>query len=202
MILNCKKCKKEFKTSPYKIKKGLGKFCSIKCFNLNRMGTKRKLFSEEHRKKLSQAGKNKIFTNEHKKHLSEAGKKKPNMSWLGKKHTEEQKRKISDAQKKEKHWNWKGGITPLNNKLRTSLEIKLWRKSNMERDEFTCQKCKDIGGKLQVHHINNFADFPELRTSIENGITFCIKCHQEFHKKYGKKNNTREQLQEFLSPQQ
>ena len=97
------------------------------------------------------------------------------------------------------HNNYKGGITPINEKIRKSIEMKLWRKADMERDNFTCQKCFIIGGKLVVHHINNFADFKELRTSIENGITFCKNCHIDFHKKYGRKNNTREQLEEFLN---
>ena len=100
---------------------------------------------------------------------------------------------------KEKCWNWKGGITLEVMKIRNSLEIKLWRKANMERDNFTCQKCLIVGGKLQVHHLNNFADFPELRTSIENGITLCGKCHLEFHKIYGVKNNTKKQIYSFAT---
>lgn len=92
--------------------------------------------------------------------------------------------------------NWKGGITPEKLRIRKSIEYRLWRKANMERDNFTCQKCGVRGGKLVVHHINNFADFKELRTSIENGITFCKNCHLDFHKKYGRKNNTKEQLLE------
>lgn len=100
----------------------------------------------------------------------------------------------------EKNVNWKGGITPENRKIKISLEYRLWRKSNFERDYFTCQKCKDNrGGNLEVHHINNFADFSELRLAIDNGITFCEICHQEFHKTYGYKNNTKEQLIEFLT---
>jgi len=95
---------------------------------------------------------------------------------------------------------WKGGITPENIKIRHSLEMKLWRKSVFERDNFTCQKYNTkVSGSLRAHHINNFADFPELRTSIENGITLSEKAHIEFHKKYGFKNNSREQLQEFLN---
>jgi len=94
--------------------------------------------------------------------------------------------------------NWKGGITPENRKLRNSDEAKLWRLGVFERDKFTCQKTKKVGGKLVVHHINNFADFPELRFAIDNGITFSEKAHREFHHKYGKRNNNREQLIEFL----
>jgi len=97
-----------------------------------------------------------------------------------------------------KNYNWKGGINPKNDTIRKSLEIKLWKKACMERDNFTDQKTGIKGGDLEIHHINNFAEFPELRTSIENGITFSKKSHQEFHKKYGYKNNTIEQLEEFL----
>ena len=38
----------------------------------------------------------------------------------------------------------------------------------------------------------------KIRTSIENGITFCKECHLIFHKKYGTKNNTKEQVNKFL----
>jgi len=111
--------------------------------------------------------------------------------------------KMSEAHKGSKSTFWKGGKMkeyPENERIRKSVEIKLWRKSCMERDRFTCGCCKDNkGGNLEVHHINNFADFPELRTSIENGITFCKSCHKEFHKIYGKRNNSREQLKEFLN---
>ena len=93
---------------------------------------------------------------------------------------------------------WKGGITPINEKIRQSYEYKFWHKSCFVRDNFTCQKTGQIGGRLVVHHINNFSDFPELRMALENGITLSEKAHIEFHKKYGRKNNTREQIEEFL----
>lgn len=94
---------------------------------------------------------------------------------------------------------WKGGISPINALIRMSTENKLWRKSVYERDNYTCQKYGTTGGRLNAHHINNFADFPELRFAIDNGITLSEKAHREFHKKYGRHNNTREQLMEFLS---
>jgi len=135
--------------------------------------------SEESKKKQGNTLKGKIPKNIETLHAYFRGKKRPEISG-------------------EKCHLWKGGITPENQKIRHSIEIKSWRKACMERDNFTCQKTGIRGGKLVVHHINNFADFPELRTSIENGITLSVESHVEFHKIYGKKNNTREQLYDFL----
>jgi len=90
-------------------------------------------------------------------------------------------------------------ITPENIKIRGSQEMKLWKKACLERDNWTCQKTGQRGGRLQVHHINNFADFKELRTSINNGITFSKESHEEFHRLYGRKNNTMEQVKEFIN---
>jgi len=96
---------------------------------------------------------------------------------------------------------WKGDKMkdyPESVRIRKSSEYKLWRKSVFERDNFTCQKYGVSGGLLRAHHINNFADFPEIRLAIDNGITLSKIAHDEFHKIYGKHNNTLEQLKEFL----
>lgn len=131
-----------------------------------------------------------------------------NNHFYGKKHTEETKKKMSEFRKKihlttkqegKDNPNWKGGITATNLKIRNSLEYTLWRKAIFERDEFTCQKCGQLGGVLRAHHIHNFADYLELRLAIDNGITLCNKCHLKFHTKYGRKNNTFRQLQEFFN---
>lgn len=77
---------------------------------------------------------------------------------------------------------WKGGKADINSKMRTSFEYRYWRKSCLKRDNFTCQKTSISGGELQVHHINNFAEFPELMFDISNGITLSKKSHIQFHK--------------------
>lgn len=77
--------------------------------------------------------------------------------------------------------------------------MKLWRESVFKRDDYTCQKCGDNKcGNFNAHHIKNFSEVVELRTSIENGITFCKICHKKFHDKYGYTNNNKKQLKEFL----
>lgn len=77
--------------------------------------------------------------------------------------------------------NWKGGITPINKKLRNSEEYKLWRKAVFERDKYICVWCKVSGAKAYLHadHIKPFAFYPELRFAIDNGRTLCKSCHRK-----------------------
>jgi len=105
----------------------------------------------------------------------------------------------SCSHKGEKSYLWKGGITPINAVIRNSLEYRLWRNAVFARDNWTCQKVGIRGGKLHPHHIQNFAQYPELRFAIDNGITLSKRAHMEFHGKYGRENNTKEQLKEFLN---
>ena len=98
----------------------------------------------------------------------------------------------------EKSASWKGGIKPERNKIRGSAEYQNWIKSMFRADDFTDQKTGQRGGRLVAHHIFNFAEYPELRFEPDNGITLSEESHKEFHSKYGSRNNTREQLEEFL----
>jgi len=112
---------------------------------------------------------------------------------LGSKLSEETRKKISQANKgrfvKENHPNWKGGLTPINKIIRRSLEFKLWREAVFKRDNYTCRFCGERGGVLHPDHIKPFADYPELRFSIDNGRTLCRNCHMKtdtwgIHKKH------------------
>lgn len=134
--------------------------------------------SKEARKKLSDMYKGKKRSEEICRKISEAQKGRPS-GRLGVHLSEEHRRKIGDAHRGEKHYNWQGGITSINAQIRTSEESKQWRKSVFECDDYICQDCGYRGGKLQPHHIKKFADYPELRFDVDNGITLCKKCHNQ-----------------------
>lgn len=112
--------------------------------------------------------------------------------------SEETRRKTSESMKWSKCHFWKWWIDPENRKARKGVDMQLRKETVFKRDNRTCQKCNTSWWRLNAHHIHNFADYPLLRTSIENWITLCKPCHQLFHKRYWKSNNTKDQLEEYL----
>jgi len=85
---------------------------------------------------------------------------------------------------------------------RSTQEYHQWIQESLERDNYTCQCCGSTEN-LEVHHILNYAQYKDLRTDLENSITLCQCCHSpiigdSFHNTYGTRNNTREQLNEYL----
>jgi hypothetical protein len=76
-----------------------------------------------------------------------------------------------------KPWNWKGGITKIHEKIRQSVEGRLWKNSVFERDNFACIWCGSTE-RIEADHIKPFAYYPELRFAIDNGRTLCHKCHK------------------------
>ena len=121
-----------------------------------------------------------------RKHTPREGFQKGHTIRVGSKFSEEHKKKIGLANSGENNGSWKGGATPENKRIRNSIEFRLWREAIFARDNWTCQKCKTRGGKLHPHHIKAFADYPEIRFALDNGITLCKDCHKKT-KNYGNK---------------
>ena len=99
--------------------------------------------------------------------------------WTGRKHSLEHRRKQSRALMGKNNPLWRGGITSINDKIRDSLEYRLWRESVFKRDNWICRFCGQRGRKLHADHIKPFSLFPELRFAIDNGRTLCIPCHKK-----------------------
>ena len=100
--------------------------------------------------------------------------------------------------KGEKHWNWQGGIAKERN-YGSTVKQRAWRNKVFERDDYTCQKTKIRGGRLEAHHIKNAAQHPNLVFVVNNGIVLSHRAHREFHNKFGYKNNNIKQLELFLN---
>ena len=75
-------------------------------------------------------------------------------------------------------------------KKRLTYSYRKWREMVLLRDDYTCTRC-GATTDLEVHHIKHFADYPELREALDNGITLCEDCHKAVHKEErdGKEKN-------------
>lgn len=89
-------------------------------------------------------------------------------------------KRIIDYQ--EEHPNWRGGDIDNPQRDRNSPEYRMWRNAVFLRDNYTCQVCGQVGGRINAHHIKRFSKYPSLRFVLGNGITLCEKCHKAVHK--------------------
>jgi len=180
---------KIYKVSHHTIRDRLKKHVIVKESKQIKTDTRKKLvgriFTENHRKAISKANTGKVRTVEHRVHYrnSKLGDKNPAYR-NGKFH-----RKTSLY-------------------VRTLDEYKHWRTSVFKRDNFTCQDC-GCGGYIEAHHINSLIEILKFyninnKTSqehlilyakkydklwnIDNGITYCRKCHMT-HDNYFKNIN-------------
>jgi 5-methylcytosine-specific restriction endonuclease McrA len=81
---------------------------------------------------------------------------------------------------------WVGKKTPWERKNKDHRQTKQyqdWRIKVFERDKYTCQKCEQVGGELNAHHIKLFSTYEDLRYELSNGQTLCVLCHKEVHRK-------------------
>jgi 5-methylcytosine-specific restriction endonuclease McrA len=99
----------------------------------------------------------------------------------------------------ENHPNWKSEKTDEEREQeRKYPEYNEWRRSVFARDDYTCQCCGQVGYDLVSHHLDGYHWCKEKRVELSNGITLCVECHDKFHQKYGKHNNSEKQFHEFI----
>ncbi len=173
-------------------KYSLGVSSKIECKCLN-CGTIFKAYKNNGRKYCSKSCSNKhnptkYWLGKKRSPISEGHRKIISLTHKGTKRSEETK----DKMRGKNNPSWKGGVTPINMKIRNSKEYKIWREAVFERDNYTCRFCGERGGKLNADHIKPFAYFPELRLAIDNGRTLCVSCHKKtdtYLNRWSNKNN-------------
>ena len=153
--LNCLQCGAKFRTYPSRI--GIKKYCSNHCKGLNTLN----LFKMGNRTNIG-------------REASESMKNKLSRRFKGSIRPE-----LVKSKQGENNPNWKGGVSPINKRIRRSSKFFQWRKLVFERDNYTCQICNKRGGELHPDHIKQFAYHPELRFDINNGRTLCKECHMK-----------------------
>lgn len=132
--------------------------------------------TSEARLKMSIAAKKRIITTEQREKMIAPlrGRKRPG---LGAKLSAVTRGRPNPKLAGSKSHLWKGGITPINQAIRTSAKYKNWRTDVYKRDNYTCQMCGERGVKLEADHIKPFSEFPDLRFELSNGRTLCNPCH-------------------------
>jgi hypothetical protein len=113
----------------------------------------------EYRRHMSEVHKGQVSSMKGKHHTKET-KERISKRLRGRRLSEVTKKKIGEVEKGKRHWNWKGGITPINIKIRNSLKSKEWKNIIFARDNWTCQKCRKRGIELRAHHILSLGRYP------------------------------------------
>lgn len=82
--------------------------------------------------------------------------------------------------RQEAHYLWKEDRTQLSkgDEHRNSPAHREWSRNVKNRDEWRCRISNhNCDGKLVAHHILSWAEFPDLRYQLNNGITLCHAHH-------------------------
>ena len=164
---------------------------------------------------MSDARKGIKLSDKTRRKMSIFHKENPVRYWLGKKMSDDVRLKISRANKGHHRGGWKMSEESRKNialghmgkkaynwiedrtiqvekhRLRGTKEWAEWRTSVFERDKYTCQECRKVGGRIEPHHIIPIRFNKDNLFSLDNGITLCRPCHQktiwkesEFENKY------------------
>jgi hypothetical protein len=88
-------------------------------------------------------------------------------------------------------------ITPETSRERGRFKDLGIREELFKNADFTCDICKDHGGKLNAHHLDGWNWCIEKRFDLSNLVCLCHACHSGFHKKYNNRDNTKEQYEEY-----
>lgn len=136
---------------------------------------------------LSVANKNKKFSDEMKNKISAAKQLNPVGSLTGVSGPDHPSYKHGQGRDREKIYNsaddykWKNGVRNLYGRRCAVSQIAMGAKD---------EEGKNVS--FAVHHLDAYANFPERRYDINNGVYILSSIHKEFHKIFGNKGDTTE----------
>lgn len=111
------------------------------------------------------------------------------------------KKETDNNRQGSKNPNYDPNISDSEREMKRNLiaENKEWSKAILQTANYTCLVCNQHGGTdYNAHHLDSYHANPLLRLELTNGVCLCYDCHANFHKKYGYKNNTKNQFGDFL----
>lgn len=93
--------------------------------------------------------------------------------------TDEHRANLSKANSGPRSYRWKGGLSDPHG----FGPLKRWAAAVKARDGYTCAECgiTDSTHRMHAHHVKPLKDYPELGTELSNGITLCVRCHNQHH---------------------
>ena len=95
-------------------------------------------------------------------------------------------RTSSDYDKEKRYWLWKGeNYLPENIRKYNQLKFRKWSLAVRNRDGNKCIDCGITKVKLHAHHLIPLKECmnTQLEYDVNNGVTLCIRCHKNRHKK-------------------
>lgn len=188
----CLRCGIEFNTTASKLKDGRDKYCSRECKNppcYSSCGYCGKMFRYSPSARALFCSKSCAYASEKRannirlkvlEQWSDPIKRKRLLDGMKLRSQSERWKSAAHFQKGDKHPRYKGNQI-LRRRGMNNYEYKSWRTAVFRNDNFTCQSCGVKSGMIEAHHIKPWADYPELRFDVSNGITLCRACHYRVH---------------------
>lgn len=194
---HCPSCGKD---KGYLPKKSIGllcKSCAGKISHLN--------ISEETKEKMSKAKKGKAPWNKGLVDIySEQSKFKMGSRWRdkpahnkNKPMTKNQKMKLSCINRGIKLEEFDDFTTTKDKKERNRFKEEGLRDQCFSNANHTCDLYGVRGDELNAHHLDSWHSNEDKRFALDNLVCMSKAAHKTFHKKYGNKNNTKIQYEEF-----
>ncbi len=175
---------------------GLCRSCAMKLAPTKSAATREKMSKA----KIGKPGHRGAHSDETKTKMRQIALSRKCNPMKGKAHNEDTKRKISCARKKINLVDFDGFLTEEDETQRRLFKAQGLHWKCFERDEYICDYCntkRTNDNMLNAHHLDGWNWAIDQRFNLNNLVTLCEKCHAEFHRKYGKGHNTKEQYEGF-----